>query len=169
MRIYVIGYMGSGKSTVSHKLASKLGYLRFDLDELFEQRYKISIQNFFEKYDETLFRKLESRLLKETVLLNKVVIATGGGTPCFYDNMEWMLEFGTTVFIEMHPDSLVKRLLESKKKRPLLMGKTPEQLRKFVQNQLRQRNIWYSQAQIILKGESIDVDDAVRKIQQLVK
>jgi shikimate kinase len=169
MRIYVIGYMGSGKSTVSHKLASKLGYLRFDLDELFEQRYKISIQNFFEKYDETLFRKLESRLLKETVLLNKVVIATGGGTPCFYDNMEWMLEFGTTVFIEMHPDSLVKRLLESKKKRPLLMGKTPEQLRKFVQNQLRQRNIWYSQAQIILKGESIEVDDAVRKIQQLVK
>jgi shikimate kinase len=158
--------MGSGKSTVSHKIASKLGYLRFDLDELFEQRYKISIQDFFQKYDESLFRKLESRLLKETVLLNKVVIATGGGTPCFYDNMEWMLEFGTTVFIHMQPGSLVKRLLDSKKKRPLLIGKTPEQLREFVQNQLRQRSIWYSQAHIILKGESLDINEAVDQIQQ---
>ncbi len=165
MRIFVIGYMGSGKSTVSHKLAEKLGYLRFDLDELFEQRYKISIRDFFEKYDETLFRKLESRLLKETVLLNKVVISTGGGTPCFYDNMQWMMNYGITVLIEMHPNSLVKRLIESRKIRPLLKNKTQEQLKQYVQNQLRQRNIWYSQAHIILKGESINIDDAARQIQ----
>lgn len=159
MRIYIIGYMGSGKSTVSEKLAKKLHLLRFDLDELFEQRFKIDISRFFEKYDEPLFRKLESRLLKETVLLNDVVISTGGGTPCFYDNMEWMKQYGITVYLEMNPKSLVSRLKASKRKRPLMKDKSSaDQLLEYVQNHLRKRNIWYSQADIIIKGESLDVD-----------
>lgn len=165
MRIYIIGYMGSGKSTVSEKLAKKLDLLRFDLDELFEQRFKIDINRFFEKYDETLFRKLESRLLKETILLNKVVIATGGGTPCFYNNMELMKQFGITVYLEMNPKSLVNRLQASKRKRPLMRGKSSaDQLLEYVQNHLRNRNIWYSQADIIIKGESVDVDELANRI-----
>ncbi len=165
MRIYIIGYMGAGKSTVSEKLAKKLNLMRFDLDELFEQRFKIDINRFFEKYDETLFRKLESRLLKETVLLNNVVISTGGGTPCFYDNMEWMKQFGITVYLKMNPKSLVNRLQTSKRKRPLMKDKTSaDQLLEYVQNHLRNRNIWYSQADLIIKGESIDIDELADRI-----
>jgi shikimate kinase len=165
MRIYIIGYMGSGKSTVSEKLAKKLELMRFDLDELFEQRFKVDISRFFEKYDEPLFRKLESRLLKETVLLNNVVISTGGGTPCFYDNMEWMKQSGTTVYLEMSPKSLVTRLQSSKRKRPLMRDKTaPEQLLEYITSHLRQRNIWYSQADIIIKGESIDLDELANRV-----
>jgi len=159
MRIYIIGYMGSGKSTVSEKLAKKLNLLRFDLDELFEQRFKVDISSFFDKYDETLFRKFESLLLKETLLLNNVVISTGGGTPCFYNNMEWMKQFGITVYLEMNAKSLLSRLQASKKKRPLMQDKnTADQLLEFIQNHMRKRDIWYSQADIIVKGESLDVE-----------
>ena len=80
-RIYLIGYMGSGKSSTMKHLANKMSWDAFDLDKLFEERYKISVQDFFHKYDEAAFRKLESQLLKETVSLNNAVIATGGGTP----------------------------------------------------------------------------------------
>lgn len=165
MRIYIIGYMGSGKSTVSEKLAKKLNLLRFDLDELFEQRFKVDISSFFDKYDETLFRKFESLLLKETILLNNVVISTGGGTPCFYNNMEWMKQFGITVYLEMNAKSLLSRLQASKKKRPLMQDKkTADQLLEFIQNHMRKRDIWYSQADIIVKGESLDVDELADRV-----
>lgn len=167
MRIYLIGYMGSGKSTVSKRLARTLDLAHYDLDTLFENRYRINIQRFFEKYDEKLFRKLESRLLKETVALSNAVIATGGGTPCFYDNMEWMVRNGITVYLEMSITSLEKRLLDSKKKRPLLANKPHNELRAHIQTQLRQRNIFYSQAQLIFKAESIDIKELATNIKAL--
>ena len=149
--------MGSGKSTVSNKLAHQLGYNCFDLDDLFEQRFKITVADFFTKYDESLFRRLESQLLKETAVLDDVVIATGGGTPCFYDNMEWMNRLGLTVFLEISVPAIVSRLNNSKKKRPLLMNKTESEINKFIHDHLRHRNIYYSQAQLIVPAVSINV------------
>ncbi|MBS4060012.1 MAG: AAA family ATPase [Bacteroidetes bacterium] len=157
MRIYLVGYMGSGKTTVSKKLASLMGLECYDLDQLFEERFKIEIANFFDKYDEGLFRNLESQLLKETVVIDNAIIATGGGTPCFYDNMEWMNNNGITVYLQMHPLSIVSRLSSSRKKRPLLASKSNAELIGFIKGHLRQRNIFYSQAQIIIKAESIDL------------
>lgn len=165
MRIYLIGYMGSGKSTVARKLAARLGFTTYDTDVLFEERFRISIQQFFDKYDEPLFRKLERNLLKETLFFNNAVIATGGGTPCFYDNMDWMNAHGTTVYLKLSPQSLARRLSEAKRKRPLLKEKSNLDLMEFVNNHLRQRNIWYSQAQHIVKGESVDLDQLVRLLQ----
>lgn len=165
MRIYLVGYMGSGKSTVSRKLSNILGYNCFDLDELFEQRFKITISDFFQKYDESLFRRLESQLLKETSVLDNVVIATGGGTACFYDNMEWMNKLGVTIFLEMSIPAILHRLRGSKKKRPLLFNKTEIEIKWFIGEQLRHRNIYYSQAQFIVAAESLDYFSLKSKIQ----
>ena len=91
MRIYLIGYMASGKSNLGQILAEKLDYSFVDLDYLFEERFRISVFDFFEKYDEDGFRKIEKSLLQETTGWDDVVVATGGGTPCFFDNMRVIL------------------------------------------------------------------------------
>ncbi|MCK9449275.1 MAG: shikimate kinase [Bacteroidales bacterium] len=164
MRIYLIGYMGAGKTTLSKKLANLLGYNYIDLDQMFEERYKIEIDSFFKKYDEKAFRNIESQLLKETASLNSVVIATGGGTPCYHDNMSWMNQHGITVYLEMHPRSLFKRLILSKKKRPLVLSHRPAELLLFIKNHLVERNKFYNQAAIIIKGEDIDPSDLHQRI-----
>lgn len=169
MRVYLIGYMGSGKTTTSKRLASVLGLPCYDLDQLFEEQYKIDIPHFFERYDESLFRKLESQLLKDTLQLDQAIIATGGGTPCFYDNMQWMNEHGLTVYIQMQAESVFHRLKSSKRKRPLVAQKTDEELNEFIREHMRQRNIFYSQAHVIVKGESLDVKGLTEKIIQTQK
>jgi len=167
MRIYLVGYMGSGKSTVSHKLAQLLGYTRFDLDELFEQRFKITIPEFFRKYDEVLFRRLESQLLKETSVLDNVVIATGGGTPCYYDNMEWMNTLGITIFLEMGVNAIISRIINSKKKRPLLLNKSDDELYTYIHDHLRHRNIFYTQAKIIVPAISLNYVGLIEQIRTI--
>jgi len=164
MRVYLIGYMGSGKTTVSRKLASAMNMDVLDLDVLFEERFKIEIANFFNKYDESLFRKLESQLLKETTAYDNVIIATGGGTPCFYNNMEWMNQNGLTVYLRIHPNTALTRLLTSKKKRPLVMNKSESELLDFIKEHMRQRNIFYAQADVVIKGESLDINELTEMI-----
>ncbi len=161
MRVFLIGYMGSGKSTAGRKLAAALDVPFYDLDELFEEHYKIAIHSFFERYDENLFRKLESQLLKDCIHFENAVISTGGGTPCFYDNMAWMNENGLTVYLQMQTGSIVNRLLASKKKRPLLTGKSQHQLHSFVREHLLRRNIFYSQAKLVVPGESLQTAELV--------
>ena len=155
-RIYLVGYMGSGKSSALKQLGKLLSWETYDLDHLFEEKYKISVQDFFHKYDEAAFRKLESQLLKETAKYENAVIATGGGTPCFYDNMEWMNANGTTIFLKVSAKTAVNRLLNSKKKRPLIEGKSEEQLLEYVQRHYGERMPFYEKAQITVKGEDLD-------------
>ena len=155
-RIYLIGYMGSGKSSALKQLGKLLSWETYDLDNLFEERYKISVQDFFHKYDENAFRKLESQLLKETIKYENAVIATGGGTPCFFDNMEWMNANGTTIFIKVAPMTAVHRLMNSKKKRPLIEGKSEQEVIDFVTKHYAERMPFYEKAQITVKGENLD-------------
>ena len=155
-RIYLIGYMGSGKSSALKQLGKLLSWETYDLDRLFEERYKISVQDFFHKYDEAAFRKLESQLLKETIKYDNAVIATGGGTPCFFDNMEWMNTNGTTIFIKVSPMTAVHRLMSSKKKRPLIEGKNEQEVIEFVSRHYAERMPFYEKAQITVKGENLD-------------
>ena len=135
-----------------------------DLDKLFEERYKISVQDFFHKYDEDAFRKLESQLLRETLNHKNVIIATGGGTPCFFDNMEWMNANGTTIFLKVTPMTAVHRLMQSKKKRPLIEGKNEQEVIDFVSRHYAERMPFYEKAQIIVKGENLDIDNIIRHI-----
>jgi len=163
-RIYLVGYMGAGKSTCAKRLANKFNWDFKDLDQLFESRYKIAITDFFEKYDESLFRRLERDLLQETNTLQNTIIATGGGTACFYSNMSWMNENGHTVYLQMSPSGLANRLIHAKKKRPLLSKKNPEELYNFVKDQLRQRAIFYSQAKIIIDAESLNLEALITNL-----
>ena len=167
MRVYLVGYMGAGKTTLSRKLAAQLALKSADLDDIFESRYKISIPDFFRKYDEALFRRLESELLKETSGTDNIIYSTGGGTACFYDNMDWMNRHGITVYLQMDPVSIVHRLTHARKKRPLVKSKTGDELLEFVREHLRQRNIFYSQAKIIVRAESVDVASLANQIRQL--
>ena len=158
MRIYLVGYMGAGKSTTSKRLAHQLGWEAYDTDRLFEERYKISINDFFHKYDAALYRRLETQILHETLSLDNAVIATGGGTPCFNDNMEWMNLHGFTVFLKISPESAIIRLSQSKVKRPILIDKSPDELAEFIKTNYAERLPFYEQAQLIFKGENCDVE-----------
>lgn len=158
MRIYLVGYMGAGKSTTSKRLAHQLGWEAYDTDRLFEERYKISINDFFHKYDAALYRRLETQILHETLALDNAVIATGGGTPCFNDNMEWMNLHGFTVFLKISPESAIVRLSQSKVKRPILIDKSPDELADFIKANYAERLPFYEQAQLIFKGENCDVE-----------
>ena len=167
MRIYLIGYMASGKSNLGRILAGKLGYRFIDLDWLFEERYRISVLDFFEKYDESVFRKIERLLLHETIDLEDVVISTGGGTPCFYDNMDFIKQAGLSVYLLWDVPALVSRLKMVKRKRPLLKDIPPAELEEKVSAQLAQRRFFYDQADIVMKGDNINLDDLLLQIRAL--
>ena len=158
MRIYLVGYMGAGKSTTSKRLAARLGWEAYDTDRLFEARYRISINDFFHKYDADLYRKLETQILHETLSLDQAVIATGGGPPCFNDNMDWMNLNGFTVFLKISPQSAIVRLSQSKVKRPILIDKSPEELSDFIIKNYTERLPFYEQARLTFKGENCDVE-----------
>ena len=158
MRIYLVGYMGAGKSTTSKRLAHQLGWEAYDTDRLFEARYKISINDFFHKYDAELYRKLETQILHETLQFDNAVIATGGGTPCFNNNMAWMNQHGFTVFLKISPESAIVRLSQSKVKRPILIDKSSEELAEFIKKNYTERLPFYEQAQLTFKGENCDVE-----------
>lgn len=145
-RIYLIGFMGVGKSTIGKKLARHLGYRFVDLDDFFEAKFKIEIAQFFNKYDEPLFRKLEHDRLKKTFEMEDVVVSTGGGTPCHYHGVEEINSHGLSVFLEMSPLSLANRLLHAHRKRPLLEGKSNAQLIDFISQKLSERMSCYEKA-----------------------
>ncbi|MCR5646183.1 MAG: AAA family ATPase [Bacteroidales bacterium] len=164
MRIYLVGYMGAGKSTTSKRLANRLGWEAYDTDRLFEARFKISINDFFHKYDADLYRKLETQILHETLSLDNAVIATGGGTPCFNDNMEWMNQNGFTVFLKISSQSAITRLSQSKVKRPLIYDRPAEEISEFILRNYDERLPFYEQAQLTVKGEDLDLDELVTLI-----
>jgi shikimate kinase len=156
--------MGCGKSTFGCQLASELDWQYADLDELIEERYKISISGFFEKYGEDNFRRIENMMLREVLSWKNGIISTGGGTPCFYNNMELMNKFGTTVFLDTSIPILVERLIRGQRKRPLLKGIEVEALNLKINNHLSQRRFYYEQAQFKLTEEEQDVNHIKEKL-----
>ena len=157
-RIYIVGYMGVGKTTAAKRIANRLGWEVADTDAMFEEKYRISIHDFFQKYDENLFRKLESEVLKSTENLDNTVISTGGGLACFFDNMDWMNQHGLTVFMRISPEAAADRILNSKRKRPLTENKTKEELAEYIRQHYASRLPFYEQAQITVKSEDFDLD-----------
>ena len=164
MRIVLVGYMGSGKSTLGKKLASKLRFSFYDTDQIIEEQYKISIYNFFEKYEEDVFRKIEYDVLKNALIHNNAVISTGGGTPCFRNNMDIINKNSYSVYIKMHIDSIETRLINSKKSRPLLKDISQTNLKAFIEKQLLEREKYYNQANLIIKGEKLDINYLIESL-----
>ena len=164
MLIYLVGYMGSGKTTVGKKLAKKLGFRFIDLDDMIERKYRIEVSGFFQKYDENSFRKIEHDTLAQTFQFSDTIIATGGGVPCFFDNMESINKIGNSIYIEMSSLSLFHRLNNSKRPRPLVQDKSHEELKQFIKGHLKERLPYYSKAHITINGENLDMDNLVEKI-----
>ena len=167
-RIYIVGYMGAGKTTAARRLAQRMGWEVVDTDALFEEKYKISVNDFFNKYDEPLYRKLESEVLKATESLDHVVVSTGGGTACFFDNMDWMNQHGLTVFLRISPQAAVDRVIHSRHKRPLVEGKSEEELTEFVNQHYASRLPFYEQARITVKSEDFDIESLMEAIKDIL-
>lgn len=167
MVIYLVGYMGAGKSSVGRKLARRLGYSFVDLDEAFHEEYGSSVRDYITLHGERAFRRKESELLRRIPLENPIVIATGGGAPCHHDNMSYMNRTGVTVYLKMHPRSLAKRLTEAKTTRPLLSGLTGQELLSFIRQHLSEREFYYRQAVISVKGEDLDISDLEEKLKAI--
>jgi len=117
MKIFLIGFMGSGKTTLGRKLASRMGYEFIDLDHKLEQQVELSIAEYFQLFGEDAFRQLESQVLKKTLYPDNAIISTGGGLPCFFDNMDWMKANGKSVYIKLNPKTLADRLETGKEER----------------------------------------------------
>lgn len=158
MKIFLIGFMGCGKSTLGKKLAVKLGYEFIDLDHLLENHIGTSIAEFFSNYGEVAFRELESEVLKTFEFPANTVIATGGGAPCYFDNMEWMNANGLTVYIEMSPAALAKRLEGGKEKRPLLKDLSEAEMISFIESKLVERELFYKAAMVTVNGITLTAD-----------
>lgn len=162
--IVLIGFPGSGKSTVGKKLASRLFLPFYDTDVYFSQKYRISIPDFFSQYGENFFRVCEHSVLLELLQKPVCVISAGGGMPCFFNAMDLMRESAVTVYLKMSPKSLFDRLSHSKKERPLLKGKTPEELNTYIEETLREREPFYQRADICVKGEDLDFTSLVESL-----
>lgn len=144
--IILTGYMGSGKTTIGKKLARRLDYSFIDADTAIEKQAGYSISRIFEKLGEATFRQLESDFIATLVTLDKVVVATGGGMPCFGDNMQRLNAAGITVYLHRLPGELAHRLIRAKNQRPLIAGKNEEELQTFIAEHLSQREVYYRQA-----------------------
>jgi shikimate kinase len=158
MRIFLIGFMGCGKTTFGKKLASALGYPFFDLDHQIEAQVKRSIPEYFAAHGEASFRQLESSVIQESEYPEDSVISTGGGTPCFNDNMEWMNANGLTIYLEMPPLALARRLEKGKSKRPLLKDLDENALVRFIEDKLSERAAFYSQAKLTIDGIHVNAE-----------
>ena len=145
-RIILIGYMGAGKTTVGKALAHELGLPFYDLDWYIESRRRKTVAQIFAEQGEEGFRKIEYNMLHEVAEFEDVIISCGGGTPCFFDNIDYLNGQGQVVYLRCTPDVLCKHLAMSHNERPLLKGKTPEQLNDFITEQLALREPFYQRA-----------------------
>ncbi|WP_282776889.1 shikimate kinase [Phaeodactylibacter xiamenensis] len=162
MQIYLIGFMGSGKSYTGRQLAQLLNRRFIDLDDWIEQEAGLSIREIFEQQGEAHFRKAEAEAVRKMAEELSAVIATGGGTPCFHQNMEWMNANGLTVYLDTSPEVLFQRLKSGRGHRPLIRSLTDEGLRAYISQKLRERTPYYQQASIVYAqktgGEAVAED-----------
>ena len=172
IRIILIGYMGAGKTTVGRALSKELGIIFYDLDWYIESRMRKSVSQIFAERGEEGFRKIEYNMLHEVAEFENVIISCGGGTPCFFDNMDYLNQQGQVVYLKADPEVLYKHLLMAKVERPLLKNKTPEELITFIREQLEKREPFYSKARYTLDVNLLDnyekIKISVAKIKEIL-
>lgn len=168
-KIFLIGFMGSGKSTIGKNLASHLGWSYIDLDENVEKMAGMSVPEIFSRKGEHFFRQIESEALRKTGSQIKAVISTGGGTPCFTDNMNFMLANGLTIYLKMPPSLLKNRLSKSPEKRPLLKNIDKKELKEFITTKLAEREKWYCMAELTVDGISTDISGLYSLIKNRIR
>ena len=172
-RIFLIGYMGAGKTTLGKAFARSMGLTFIDLDWYIEERFHKTIRELFTERGEDAFRDLERRMLHEVGDFEDVVISVGGGTPCFFDNVDYMNSVGETVFLDVDIRVLFRRLKIAKQQRPLLDGKSDEELMQFIQEALQNRLPFYTRAKHTFNGEKLEdrrqIQQSVERLKELLK
>ena len=161
-RIVLIGYMGSGKTTVGKALAKEIGLPFYDLDWYIETRMRKKVSQIFAERGEEGFRQIERNMLHEVAEFEDVVISCGGGTPCFFDNMEYLNQQAQVVYLRCEPEVLRMHLLMGKGDRPLLKGRTPEELVGYIREQLEYREQFYTKARYTLDVTLMDNYDKIK-------
>ena len=173
IRIFLTGYMGAGKTTLGKAFARKLNLPFVDLDWYMEERFHKTVGELFVERGEAGFRELEKNMLHDVGAFEDVVISTGGGAPCFFDNMDFMNRNGKTVFLNVHPDVLFRRLRVAKQQRPILQGKQDDELKEFIIRALEKRTPFYSQAQYVFNADELEdrsqIEKSVEKLRDLLK
>ncbi len=172
MTIFLIGYMAAGKTTLGRAFARSIGYQFIDLDFYIEQRYRRRIPEIFAECGEAEFRARESAMLREVGEFCNVVVSCGGGTPCTPGNMEFMNSAGITVWLDAGIDCICRRLLEARTRRPLIEGKSAEELPAFISSHLAERTPWYSQARLRLCADRLEsrqqIDSTIAELKGLL-
>ena len=161
-RIVLIGYMGSGKTTVGKALGKEIGLPFYDLDWYIESRMRKKVSQIFAERGEDGFRVIERNMLHEVAEFEDVVISCGGGTPCFFDNMDYLNSQAQVVYLRCEPEVLRKHLLMGKGDRPLLKGKTPEELTDYIREQVEYREQFYTKARYTLDVSLMDNYDKIK-------
>jgi shikimate kinase len=165
MKIFFIGFMGCGKSHWGKLLGQKLQLPFFDLDEKIEEHEGRSIAEIFEHKGEEYFRLVEKDVLHLlTESHDAFVMACGGGTPCFYNNIDYLKKQGTVVWINCSTDCLYQRLVKEKAQRPMITGIPDAQLKSFIIKKYSSRKIYYQQAHVILPDEVITMENLLNRI-----
>ena len=160
-RIFLIGFMGSGKSTHGKILARKIAYNYMDMDHLIEETAEMTIPAIFKEHGEEVFRKWEHDILIELCKGDHLVVSTGGGAPCHGEMMQMMNEHGCTIYLQLPPEALRDRLLHSRTERPLIKGKSETELLEFISRLLAEREHYYKQATHIINGLNLQVENLV--------
>ena len=161
-RIILVGYMGSGKTTVGKALSKETGMMFYDLDWYIESRMRKSVSQIFAEKGEEGFRKIEYNMLHEVAEFEDVIISCGGGTPCFFDNMDYLNQQGYVVYLKATPETLYKHLLMAKIERPLLKGKSADELIAYITEHLKERAPFYEKARHILDVNVLDEYDKIK-------
>ena len=169
MKIFLIGFMGSGKTTIGRDLAELLGFDFVDTDRFIEMLYHTTVAQIFTQKGEAAFREMEYGVLQELIGRERAVVATGGGMPCYSANMELMLASGKVAYLKTHPQTLAGRLQYSHAERPLIKGKTETELRQYIVEKLIEREPYYLRAHIIVQTDNISMETLLQTLhRQLV-
>lgn len=172
IRVFLMGFMGAGKTTLGKALAKDLGVSFIDLDQYIENRYLKSVSQLFAAYGEQGFRERESRLLREVGEFDNVIVSCGGSTPLIGDNMDYMLSQGQTVYLKCNNDTLLRRLKVARSQRPLIASKTDEELAAFIDSETKQREPGYLRAEYICPGDRLEsrsqISETIEYIENLL-
>jgi shikimate kinase len=163
-RVYITGFMGCGKTTAGKKLASALNFSFIDLDLEIERKEQRAVREIFAKSGEEYFRLSESEVLRNLDITSDTVVSTGGGTPCYRDNLLYMKQTGILVYLKMTPHQLSARLGDNTGRRPLLKDLKESELVDYISIKLREREPFYNQANLVADGISLDIKSLSDKI-----
>jgi shikimate kinase len=164
VRVFLLGFMGCGKSRNGYKLSRLMKHRFADTDRLVASLHGISVEEIFETKGEEYFRNEETRALGALCKMENMIVSTGGGLPCFNDNMKTMNENGITVYLKATPGLLFHRLIKNRDKRPLIAKLKDDELMEFIVNRLNDRKEFYMQAQIIHKADNLDVRKLMEEV-----